>query len=308
MCGKNHCFIALALIRICDIMGIIGLNLEMMQLLACKIFRKEIHMKRVIIIGSLIMICCGFLSSCKEIKGEPVEYTSGNVILKGYLAYDTRVKGKRPGILVVHEWWGLNEYARQRARMLAGLGYTALAVDMYGDGRQAGHPDEAGKFAKEVSDNLDMKISRFMAAMNYLKKHEHVDPARIAAIGYCFGGGVVLDMARSGLDLSGVVSFHGGLTTNNPAKPGAVKAKILVCHGEQDTFTTAEQIAAFKQEMSDAKADLQFITYKDAKHSFTNPDADSFAKKFNIPLGYNAAADKKSWEDMRKFLKSVFPE
>lgn len=263
-------------------------------------------MKRLIITVCLIMFFGGLLSSCKEIKGEPVEYTSGNVVLKGYLAYDPSEKSKRPGILVVHEWWGHNEYARKRADMLARLGYTAFAVDMYGEGKQAEHPDEAGKFAKEISGNLDMKIARFMAAMEFLKKQESVDPARIAAIGYCFGGSVVLDMARAGMDLKGVVSFHGGLTTNNPAKPGEVHAKILVCHGEKDTFITAEQIMAFKQEMSDAKADLQFITYKDAKHSFTNPEADSYAQKFNIPLGYNAAADKSSWEDMKKFLKSIF--
>ncbi len=252
------------------------------------------------------MIFCGFLSSCKEIKGEPVEYTSGNMVLKGYLAYDRSVTGKRPGILVVHEWWGHNAYARKRATMLARLGYTALAVDMYGEGKQAEHPDEAGKFAKEISGDMDMKISRFMAALSYLKKQESVDPSRIAAIGYCFGGSVVLDMARTGIDLKGVVSFHGGLTTNNKAKPGEVNAKILVCHGEKDSFITAEQIAAFKQEMSEAKADLQFISYKDAKHSFTNPEADSYAQKFNIPLAYNSEADKKSWTDMRKFLKNVF--
>jgi len=269
-------------------------------------YRKGKNMKRLIIAAGFIMMFCGLLLSCKEIIGEPVEYTSGNVVLKGYLACDRSVKGKRPGILVVHEWWGHNEYARKRALMLARLGYTALAVDMYGDGKQAEHPDEAGKFAKEISGNMDMKIARFMAAMDYLKKQESVDPARIAAIGYCFGGSVVLDMARSGMDLKGVVSFHGGLTTNNPAKPGAVKAKILVCHGENDSFITAEQIAAFKQEMTEAKADLQFITYKDAKHSFTNPEADSYAQKFKIPVGYNSEADKKSWEDMRRFLKSVF--
>ncbi|MBI5664771.1 MAG: dienelactone hydrolase family protein [Nitrospirae bacterium] len=263
-------------------------------------------MKRLIITIGLTIALCGILSSCKEIKGGPVEYTSGNVALKGYLAYDNSIKGKRPGILVVHEWWGHNDYARKRAMMLAGLGYTALAVDMYGDGKQAEHPDDAGKFAKEISSNMDVKISRFMAAMDFLIKQESVDPARIAAIGYCFGGGVVLDMARSGMDLRGVVSFHGGLTTNNPARPGAVKAKILVCHGEADTFITAEQIAAFKKEMSDAGADMQFITYKDAKHSFTNPEADSYAQKFKIPVGYNSAADKKSWEDMKKFLKDIF--
>jgi len=252
------------------------------------------------------MVFCGFLTSCKEVKGEAVEYTSGGVTLKGYLACDRSMKGKRPGVLVVHEWWGHNEYARKRAEMLARLGYTALAVDMYGEGKQAEHPEEAGKFAKEISGNTDMKTARFMAALDLLKKQESVDPSRIAAIGYCFGGAVVLDMARSGMDLKGVVSFHGGLTTNNPAKTGAVKAKILVCHGEADTFITADQISAFKKEMSDAGADMTFLTYKDAIHSFTNPEADSYAKKFNIPVGYNADADKKSWEDMKKFLESIF--
>jgi len=263
-------------------------------------------MKRMIITVCLIIFLGGLLSSCKEIKGEPVEYTSGNVVLKGYLAYDPSVQGKQPGVLVVHEWWGHNEYARKRAEMLARLGYTALAVDMYGEGQQAEHPEDATKFSKEISDNMDMKIARFMAAMDFLKKQESVDPARIAAIGYCFGGAVVLDMARTGMALRGVVSFHGGLKTNNPARPGAVKAKILVCHGEEDSFTTAEQIASFKQEMSEAKADFKFITYKFAKHGFTNPESDSYAQKFNIPVGYNSAADNKSWEDMRKFLKSIF--
>ncbi|MEW6601119.1 MAG: dienelactone hydrolase family protein [Nitrospirota bacterium] len=263
-------------------------------------------MKRLIIAASLMIMLCSVLSSCKDVRGEPVEYTSGNVTLKGYLAYDHNIKGKRPGVLVVHEWWGNNEYARKRATMLADLGYTALAVDMYGDGKQAEHPDDAGKFAMEVSKNIDLKISRFMAAYDYLKKQASVDPTRIAAIGYCFGGSVVLDMARTGMDLKAVVSFHGGLTTNNPARPGAVSAKILVCHGGSDTFTTPEQIEAFKNEMFEAKADLKFITYKNAKHSFTNPEADSYAQKFNIPVGYNAAADKKSWDDMKKFLKNIF--
>lgn len=254
----------------------------------------------------MLLMILGFISSCTDVRGEPVEYKSGDVVLKGYLAYDHNYKGKQPGILVVHEWWGNNEYSRKRAMMLAQLGYTALAVDMYGEGRQAAHPEEAREFANEISENINLKASRFMAAMNFLQQQNSVDPDKIAAIGYCFGGSVVLEMARSGLDLNGVVSFHGGLSTKNPAKPGAVKTRILVCHGEKDSFITDEQVAAFKQEMADAGADMQFITYKDATHVFTNPEADTYAKEFNMPVKYNKAADKKSWNDMKGFLKKVF--
>jgi len=241
-----------------------------------------------------------------NIKGMEVTYSSGSTVMKGYLAYDENIKGKRPGVLVVHEWWGLNEYARKRARMLAKLGYAALAVDMYGDGKQAMHPDEAGKFSSEVMKNFDIAKARFTAAMDFLKKQPMVDPGEIAAIGYCFGGGVVLNMARQGVDLKGVVSFHGSLAAVKPARPGAVKAKILVLHGGDDKFTTPEQVDAFKKEMKDAGVDFRFITYPGAKHSFTNPEADVYAKKFNLPLGYNAEADKKSWEELRKFLNQIF--
>jgi dienelactone hydrolase len=254
-------------------------------------------------ISSILVI---IISSCTNIKGEPVRYEADDSHLKGFIAYDSGIKGKRPGILLVHEWWGLNEYARKRAEMLAGLGYTALAVDMYGDGKQAEHPDEAGAFAHEVMQNSEVERDRFMAALELLKKQPTVDPERIAAIGYCFGGGVVLQMARSGVDLDGVVSFHGVLSTKEPAKRGVIKAKILVCHGEEDQLVTSEQMATFFDEMNKADADIRIITYKSAKHSFTNPDADAYAKKFNLPIGYNAEADKKSWADMQTFLKDVF--
>jgi dienelactone hydrolase len=242
------------------------------------------------------------------IIGEPVMYKSGDFSMQGYLAYDDSLSEKRPGILVVHEWWGQNQYARARARMLAELGYTALAVDMYGEGKLAQHPDEAGKFSAEVRQNLPAATQRFKAAMEILKKHPTVDADHIAAIGYCFGGGVVLEMARQGLDLDAVVSFHGSLTTASPAKPGMIKARILVCHGADDKFTTPQDIQAFKQEMAAAGADYTFISYPDAKHSFTNPGADIYAEKFNLPLGYNQAADKKSWQDMQDFLNETFAE
>ena len=241
-----------------------------------------------------------------HVHGDEVTYTSGDTTLKGYLAYNTDVEGKAPAVLVVHEWWGHNEYARRRARMLAEMGYTALAVDMYGDGKTADHPDEAGAFAGQVMSNLDEARSRFLAAVAFLKKQESVDPDHIAAIGYCFGGGVVLNMARMGLELDGVASFHGSLAAKTPAEEGKVKAAVLVCHGADDQFTTPEQLEAFKKEMKDAGVDLTYKEYPGAKHSFTNPDADAAAEKFGLPLGYDQAADKQSWKDLETFLQEVF--
>jgi dienelactone hydrolase len=270
---------------------------------------KEAVMKKILIVFfvvALVSVIAGSASAEPNIKGKEVTYRSGTTVMKGYLAYDKNIKGKRPGILVVHEWWGHNEYARKRARMLAEIGYAALAVDMYGNGKQAMHPEDAGKFSSELMKNFDTAKARFTAAMDFLKKQNVVDPGEIAAIGYCFGGGVALNMARQSVDLKGVASFHGSFAAVKPAQPGAVKAKILVLHGGDDKFITTEQIDAFKKEMKDAGADLQFITYPGAVHSFTNPDADIYAKTFNLPLGYNAEADKKSWEELRRFLEQIF--
>jgi dienelactone hydrolase len=243
-----------------------------------------------------------------KIVGKTVEYSAQGVMMKGYLTYDENIKGKRPGILVIHEWWGLNDYARKRARMLAELGYTGLAVDMYGGGKTAMHPDDAGKFSSELMKNFDGAKARFMAAMDFLKQHPNVDPTRIAAIGYCFGGGIVLNMARQGVDLKGVASFHGSLNAVKPAQAGNVKAKILVLHGGDDKFIPNEQIEAFKQEMKSAGADFQFISYPGAVHSFTNTEADALGKKFNMPIAYNADADRKSWDELKKFLGPIFKE
>jgi dienelactone hydrolase len=236
-----------------------------------------------------------------------IEYTSPDgVILKGYIAYDQTIKGKRPGVLVVHEWWGHNDYARRRARLLARMGYTAFAVDMYGAGKEAKHPDEAGKFAGEIAKNQDLSRARFLSAMEVLKGHDSVDPSKLAAIGYCFGGSVVLNMARSGIDLLGVASFHGGLSGSKSDKPGKIKAKIFVAHGALDAMEPPEHVATFKADMKAEGADIKFITYEGAPHSFTNPAADDYAKKFNIPLGYNKKADKSSWKDLQNFLNSIF--
>lgn len=241
------------------------------------------------------------------VQGEEVQYQAGDTVLKGYIAYDDAHKGKRPAVLVVHEWWGHNEYARERARMLAALGYTALAVDMYGDGKQAHHPDDAGKMMGDVRNNLVLAKKRFDAGVQVLKKHPTVNSQDIAAIGYCFGGIIVLEMARQGENLKGVASFHGNLTTEQPARPGKVKARVLVLTGGADPFVPAEQVEGLKKEMDAAKVNYRVIVYPGAKHSFTNKDADKLGQQFKIQaFGYNADADQKSWAEMQTFLKEIF--
>ena len=262
-------------------------------------------MKKLLMVTMLVGLLGPALAQA-EVQGQEVTYQANGTTLKGYVAYDNAIQGKRPGVLVVHEWWGHNEYARKRARMLAQLGYTALAVDMYGDGKQAHHPDDAGKFAGEVSKNMPMAKARFEAGMNVLRKDETVDSGRLAAIGYCFGGGVVLNMARQGEDLKGVLSFHGSLATDSPAEPGKVKARIMSFSGEADPMIGAESVTAFKKEMDNAGANYRVVTYPGAKHSFTNPDADELGKKFKLPLAYDAEADKDSWQQATVFLREVF--
>jgi dienelactone hydrolase len=261
---------------------------------------------RILMSLCLSIILFAASSASAKVSGREVEYRSGDTVLKGYLVQDTAVKGKRPAVLVVHEWWGHNEYARKRAWMLAKQGYVALAVDMYGDGKTAQHPDDAGKFAGEVMKNKAVGEARFNAALDYLKQQPSVDPARIAAIGYCFGGGVVLHMARQGADLKGVVSFHGSLATDSPAKEGAVKARVLVFSGDADKMIPPEQVAAFKDEMTKAGASFRFVGYPGVMHSFTNPDADAYAKKFKLPMAYDRKADRDSWAQAKKFLKDIF--
>ena len=245
-------------------------------------------------------------SSHAAIMTEEFVYSDGDIDMVGYFAFDTEVKGPRPAVIVVHEWWGHNDYAKRRARMLAGLGYRALALDMYGNGKNATHPKDAGKFSGAVKANMAVAEKRFMAAYKYLQKRKNVDKNKISAIGYCFGGGIVLEMARRGVDLDGVVSFHGSLGTKEKAKKGKVKAKVLVLNGQADPFVKAASIASFKKEMKAANVDFKFINYPGAKHAFTNPGADKFGAKFKIPLAYNAAADKNSWDEMKRFLLSIF--
>ena len=253
----------------------------------------------------VLLITLSF-STQAEIITKVVDYSDGDIKMKGYLAYDDTIKGERPGIVVVHEWWGHNDYSKKRARMLASLGYRALALDMYGNGKTASHPKDAGKFSGSVKKNMAVAEKRFMAAYKLLQQQSNVDKNKIAAIGYCFGGGIVLEMARRGVDLDGVVSFHGSLGTKSEAKKGNVKAKVLVLNGEADPFVKKSSIANFKNEMKAADVDYKFINYPNAKHAFTNPAADKFGNKFKIPLAYNASADKKSWKEMQMFFSEIF--
>ncbi len=238
------------------------------------------------------------------IKTETVTYQEGQVRAQSFLAYDDSATDKRPGVLIVPEWWGLNDYPKMRARMLARLGYVAMAVDVYGDGRTTADPKQAEKWAAplEAGDRAELR-ARINAALARLRRDPQVDPARTAAIGYCFGGATVLELARSGAALNGVVSFHGHYDTGAPARPGAVKARILVCHGADDPFTSQAQIAAFEDEMRKAGADWQFNLYGGAKHSFTNPNADSYHV---AGIAYDAQADHRSWQAMKDFFKEIF--
>ncbi len=240
-----------------------------------------------------------------KIKSEEVTYKVDTLSMKGYLTFNENATEKRPGIIVVHEWWGHNDYVRERADMLAELGYVALAVDMYGDGKQAAHPDDAGKFAMSVMGNLDAAKARFNAALEMLKAQESVNADKIAAIGYCFGGSVALTMANAGIDLDAVAAFHSGVQL--PVMPTSeIKAKVLVCNGADDPFVPQETVAAYKKAMDSVKANYKYIAYENTTHSFTSRDADSIGKKFNLPLAYQKEADEKSWNELQQLLKEVF--
>jgi len=231
-----------------------------------------------------------------------INYESGGIQLQGYMAWNDAVKGKRPGVLVVHEWWGHNAHARRAADRLAQAGYVGFALDMFGKGKLAAHPEDAQAFVAEATKDPAVTAARFDAALELLKKDLRVDPARIGAIGYCFGGAVVLGMARSGADLKAVGTFHGALSSGATAQPGAVKAKLLVQTGDADPMVPAEAVAAFEKEMTAAGADYRLIHYPGVKHSFTNPEAGTHGMD---GLAYNADADKKSWAELLKFFKTA---
>ena len=243
-----------------------------------------------------------------DVRTREVVYHAGELELHGFLAYDAARAGRRPGVLVVHEWWGHNDYARRRARMLAELGYVALALDMYGEGKRAEHPEDAQAFATEATADKDVAVARFEAARELLVAQPETDPEHVAAIGYCFGGGVVLHMARIGADLDAVASFHGSLGTDTPARPGAVRARVLALHGAADPFVPPADVEAFRAEMEAAGASLTFVAYENVQHSFTNPDATAIGERFGLPLVYDAEADHRSWAELRRFLAKTFAE
>lgn len=239
-----------------------------------------------------------------EVKHETVRYKHGETQLQGYLAWDDAVTGPRPGVLVVHEWWGLNDYARSRADKLAKMGYVAFALDMYGEGKTTEHPSEAKEWATQVRSNQDQWQERAILGLNMLKKDERVDTKRLAAIGYCFGGSTVLQLAFTGQDVKGVVSFHGALPIPTAEQAAKAKASILVCHGADDPFIPEETIQKFRAGLTAGNVDWQMVYYANARHSFTNPDADSNGID---GLKYNAKADTRSWKDMQQFFAEVIP-
>jgi dienelactone hydrolase len=255
------------------------------------------------IIGGFIMAAVFATAAQAEVRTERIEYRHGDTLLAGYLAFDDSMTGKRPGVLVVHEWWGLNDYAKKRTEQLARLGYVAFSLDMYGKGKVSTDPKVAGDWAGVFRNDRPLGRARALAGLEVLKSRPQVDPARIAAIGYCFGGTVVLEMARGGADLRGVVSFHGGLATPNPADARNIKGKVLVLHGADDQFESQAEIVAFQEEMRQAKVDWQMVYYGGAMHSFTNPESGKAGIK---GVAYSEMADRRSWLAMRDFFDEIF--
>ncbi len=252
---------------------------------------------------TLAVALAGVLPSMAEIKTQTVTYKDGDTVLEGFVAYDDAIKGPHPGVLVVHDWTGLQDYAKTRARQLAELGYTAFAADIYGQGVRPTDPADCGKEAGKYKGDLPLYRRRLSLALDQLKAQPGVNTKDLGAIGYCFGGTGVLELARSGADVKGVVSFHGGLATSMPAQPGKVAAQLLVCHGADDPFVKPDEVTAFKAEMKKAGAKMQFIAYPGAVHSFTKPEAGNDPSKGQA---YNEAADKASWKAMKEFFATEF--
>ena len=239
-----------------------------------------------------------------NIQSETLTYTANGTSLQGHLAYDAD-RGPSPGIMVIHEWWGLDHYMKERAEQLAGLGYSALAIDMYGDGKTADNPNDAGALMNAVLEDMDSGTARLKAGYDALRAHASSNE-HTAAIGYCFGGAMVLHMARIGMDLDAVVSFHGALGSFHKPGAGEVKAKVLVCHGAADEFIPEDDINNLHEEMTSAGADYQFVAYEGALHGFTSKEATSNGQKYGLPLGYDENADRQSWQAMLDLFAKVF--
>ena len=239
-----------------------------------------------------------------ELKSETVTYTAGDQELTGYIVYDDAISGKRPGVIVVHEWWGHDEYARTRADKLAKEGYTAFALDMYGTGRLASHPKDAKGFMMEVLQNKDLMHARFKAGLKVLQAHETVDGSKTGALGYCFGGNVLLDMARAGVDLDAIAAFHASLGTTIPATPNSVKAQVKVFNGADDPFINPANLTDLLNGMELGGADFEYVSYPGVLHSFTSKAATAKGEKLGLPLKYDAEADMDSWERTLAMLEN----
>ena len=238
-----------------------------------------------------------------EVVTKVVPYNDGAVQLEGFMAWDNSKEGPRPGVLVVHEWTGLNDYTKSRCRQLAELGYVAFAVDMYGEGIRPQTTEEASQQATIYRSDRPLMRQRVKAGLDILMNNERCDRDRVAAIGYCFGGGTVLELARSGAAIQGVVSFHGNLDTPDPTVAKNIKCKVLVCHGGDDPYVPVTQVTGFFDEMRAAGVDYQFIAYSGAVHAFTNPGSGDDPSR---GAAYNADADRRSWEHMKLFFSELF--
>ena len=264
----------------------------------------------VLLATGFLFTACNNNSSGKKtispvIKEENISYKDDTTDLNGFVAYDSAITGIRPVVLVIHEWWGLNDNTKNKVRQLAALGYLAFAVDMFGGGKMGNDPGEAGKLVMPFYQHTSLAKSRFDAALAKVKTFAQADTNKIAATGYCFGGAMVLNLARMGEDLKGVVSFHGNLV-GVPADKKLLKAKILVCHGADDQFVKPDEVAMFKKQMDSIGADYTFKSYAGATHAFTNPNATKIGLQFKLPIAYNAAADSGSWTVMQEFLGRIF--
>ena len=252
---------------------------------------------------ALLVLLMSGSSVMAAIKSETVEYRQGETVMEGVLVYDDADNTPRRAIMVVHEWWGLNDYARMRAEQLARMGYVAFAVDMYGKGVRAKNVEECMKYSSALKNDRATMRARIGSALEYLRSRKEVDPKKVACMGYCFGGTVSLELARSGADVLGVVSFHGALNTPTPADAKNIKSKVLVCHGAVDPYVPADEVAAFQKEMADARVDYVMSSYSNAVHSFTNPAAGNDPAK---GAAYDEKADKRSWEAMKSFFAEIF--
>jgi len=249
-----------------------------------------------------LMLMIASSAARAAIHTETVDYQQAGTTLEGYLAYDDALTGKRPGVLVVHQWKGLGDYEKKRAEMLAQLGYVAFCADIYGKGVRPATFAEAGAVSGKYKSDRALLRLRVNAGLDTLKKNERVDISHVAAIGYCFGGTTVLELARSGADLAGVVSFHGGLDSPAPADGKNIKCKVLCCHGADDPFEKPADLAAFQSEMRDAGVDWRLYEYGGAVHAFTDWTATG-----SLPgAKYNERADHRSWADMKQFFAEIF--